>query len=264
MLIINADDFGANHGVNLAVVAAFQHGLCSSCSIMPNMPGFKEACEFVQLYALQSHVGLHLTLTEGVPVTERIRGISMFCDGEGRFVLSRQSRVVGLPPNARQALKEEIQGQVALCREHGIPITHVDSHSHVHEEWALASLVIEVALGAKIPYVRIVRSFGPGTAFLKRAYRRIINLRLRSAGLAATRYFGTPADYRLFCRRLGGSGSGAASWEVMVHPDLDDNQQVLVDRLLKRPLEDVLADLPGREEAVSYACHRYDYRLVIR
>ena len=44
-LIINADDFGYDSDVNHAILTSFSKGFCSSTSIIPNMPGFEEACQ---------------------------------------------------------------------------------------------------------------------------------------------------------------------------------------------------------------------------
>ena len=41
-IIINADDFGLSHDVNLAVVEAFKRGFVTNATIMVNMPGFEE------------------------------------------------------------------------------------------------------------------------------------------------------------------------------------------------------------------------------
>jgi predicted glycoside hydrolase/deacetylase ChbG (UPF0249 family) len=255
MLIINADDFGLSHEVNQAVVRAFERGLCSSCTIMPNMPGFLEACELVRTHELRDHVGLHLTLTEGLPVTQRVRVFAMFCDGDGRFHLSRKQRVVRLSAAQKQALREEIEGQIDRCRRQGIPITHLDSHSHVHEEWAIASLVIEAAHKWAIPHVRLCKTFGTGLSVAKRCYRRVVNARLHRAGLAGTDRFGWPEDYLYFLRRYGGTKKTAESWEIMIHPALDGEQ--LMDSWLHRPLEDTIEAVPGYEEAVSYARRQY-------
>jgi predicted glycoside hydrolase/deacetylase ChbG (UPF0249 family) len=255
MLIINADDFGLSHEVNQAVVRAFERGLCSSCTIMPNMPGFLDACQLIRARDLRNHVGLHLTLTEGLPVTQRVRAFAVFCDRDGRFHLSRKHRVVRLSAAQKQALSEEIDGQIDRCRQQGIPITHLDSHSHVHEEWAIASLVIEAAHKWAIPRVRLCKTFGSGVSVAKRWYRGIVNSRLRKAGLAGTDRFGWPEDYLHFLRRYGGTKKTVDSWEIMTHPALDGER--LMDSWLHRPLEDTIAAVPGYEEAVSYARRQY-------
>lgn len=242
MLVINADDFGLSHSVNRAVIRAFRRGLCTRCSIMPNMPGFQEACDLVKAHRLMNRVGLHLTLTQGGPVTHSIREFPMFCDPTGRFRFSRAQRVVRLSPATREALKEEIEGQIAACWDRGFALTHLDSHNHAHEEWAVASLVLDAALDAEIPCVRLCKTFGRGIAATKRLYRRVINMRIRRAGLAGTDYFGDPDDCRQFCEEHGATGGAGVSWEVMVHPAFDRQGQ-LIDSWLKRPLEDVVRPL---------------------
>ena len=42
-VIVNADDFGMNHNVNLAIDYCFKKNIISSTTIMANMPGFDEA-----------------------------------------------------------------------------------------------------------------------------------------------------------------------------------------------------------------------------
>jgi predicted glycoside hydrolase/deacetylase ChbG (UPF0249 family) len=242
MLIINADDFGLSHSVNLAVARAFERGLCTHCSIMPNMAGFEEACDLVRQHGLVGRVGLHLTLTEGGPVTQSIRRFGRFCGPSGEFRFSRRQRVVRLSSVMREALEEEIEGQIARCRERGIAPAHLDSHNHAHEEWAIASLVLRAALRAGIPRVRLCKTFGRGISPAKRLYRRVINARIRISGLACTDYFGDPDDCLLFCRRHGALEAGNTSWEVMVHPALDAEGQ-LIDSWLKRPLAGVVGPL---------------------
>ena len=244
MLIINADDLGLSRQVNLAIIHALTRGFCSSCSIMPNMPGFEEACELVQRHGLTDRVGLHLTLTEGTPVTEPIKKVGIFCGRNGCFHLSRKQRVVRLSAAVKRAVREEIEGQIARCRERGIEITHLDSHSHAHEEWAVAPVVLQAAREAGIPRVRVCRTFGGGISPVKWLYRRVVNLKIRAAGLAATDYFGVPDDYLLFCRKYGTLERASTSWEIMVHPIRIGER--LFDSWLGRPLEDVISALSVR------------------
>jgi chitin disaccharide deacetylase len=255
-LIVNADDLGFDHPTNLAIVRAFEMRLCSSCTLMANMPAFEEACDLVHECGLAAHTGLHLTLTEGSPVTEDIRACPRFCDEEGRFCLSRRQRVFHLSANERQALAEEIAGQIDACRQRGILLTHVDAHKHVHEEWAITSLLITIVREMKIPYVRLCKTFGFGISRAKRWYRKAVNLRLRTAGLAGTDYFGAPDDYMLYCWTFGSTRKAGASWEVMVHPTLSADGK-LVDAWLKRPVDDMVRALAGYEQASSYAGCRY-------
>src|SRR3954469_11401018 len=89
-MIINADDFGYSSSVNRAILQAFDEGLVSSATLMSNMPGFEEACVFAHERNLLAYVGGHLVLSEGQPLTERMRRCRRFCDLSGHF--SREGR----------------------------------------------------------------------------------------------------------------------------------------------------------------------------
>lgn len=260
MLIINADDFGLNHNVNMATVQAFEKSLCSSCTIMPNMPEFEAACELAHEHKLTNHVGIHLVLTEGHPLTEKIRKLPRFCDKDGRFCLSRAERVFRLNADEKEALAEETKAQIAKCRKHQIPLTHLDSHSHAHEEWGIASVAIRVALEERIPYMRLSRNFGSGISVVKRMYKHFLNLKLRRVGLAKTQYFGTPEDYYPYVKKLTNPRALPISWEIMTHPVLD-KQQRLMDSWIKKPLNSAIKALYGYEKAVSFGGHRYHNKL---
>lgn len=96
MLIINADDFGLNENTNTAIVNCFEKGLCSSTTIMPNMPGFEHACQLAHEKKLLNHIGLHIVLTESYPLTEAMKVTSRFCDKTGRFHIDRTRRILYL------------------------------------------------------------------------------------------------------------------------------------------------------------------------
>lgn len=253
MLIINADDFGRSHDVNTAIVQAFRRGLCSSCSIMPNMPGFEEACELAQAHGLLDRVGLHFTLTDGRPVTDTMRRCSRFCGKDGQFLSWRGGRALWLDSHLKGVLTDEIAAQVARCRERGLRLTHLDTHGHVHEEWGIARCVMQVAHEEGIRYVRLARNFGPKSSHLKVMYRSLLNHRLRKAGLSGTDFFGTPVDYLLYWyrRQFRNIRIRPATWEVMIHPVLN-GKQTLIDGWLGHPLEHIIRCLPGSEAAISY------------
>jgi predicted glycoside hydrolase/deacetylase ChbG (UPF0249 family) len=81
----------------------------------------------------------------------RDQEIRSLCNVEGRFALTRRARVVFLTASERQALADELRAQIRACRENGIPLTHADSHHHVHEEWGIAAVVIAVCREQGIP-----------------------------------------------------------------------------------------------------------------
>src|SRR5437667_629272 len=152
MIIINADDLGKDTAINQAIIASFNDGYCSSAAIMPNMPGFEEACNLVHEDKLSKHVGLHLTLRDGYPLTEIIKRFPVFCEKDGRFSnLTVYSPLVLSAPE-KQALANEVRAQIARCRDFGLPLTHLDSHYYLHTNLAIAGVVIAVA------HVQCIRS----------------------------------------------------------------------------------------------------------
>ena len=77
-VIVNADDFGISSGVNRAIVEAFKRGLISSTTIMTNAEVFEEAVDLIFSENLHGQVGVHLNLTHGKPLTERMAGNKLF------------------------------------------------------------------------------------------------------------------------------------------------------------------------------------------
>ena len=65
--IVNADDFGADIGINRGIAEAHTSGIVTSTSLMVNMPGTEDAVELSRKLPGLG-VGLHVNLTnEGGP-----------------------------------------------------------------------------------------------------------------------------------------------------------------------------------------------------
>src|SRR5580698_5011889 len=144
-IIINADDFGYSTTVNEAVLRSFQRHLVTSTSLMANMPGFEDAVRLVrENNILQDRVGIHLNLTEGCSLSEDIRGFSKFCQPSGAFQYRRQGSLFFLNEPEQKAIYTEIKAQLDRLITAGIRPSHLDSHHHVHTEWAIGKLVIRL------------------------------------------------------------------------------------------------------------------------
>ena len=249
-VIINADDFGFNSNVNSAVLESFSKSLCSSTTIMPNMPGFEEACELSHQHGLAGCVGLHLVLSEGVPLSDNIKKCARICDREGRFHSSRRKHLFWLDSAEKNAVFEEMCAQVDRCREHGIQLTHVDSHHNVHVEWGVGSILLLVAKDKGLRYIRLGRIWDTRTTWIKRLYRRCFNLRLMTAGFAATRHCCMVEDIEYLKRRKGQNSANDAL-EIMIHPVFDE-RRVLIDSISREPLDRHVARVDGYGSAVSF------------
>ncbi|MBS1662775.1 MAG: ChbG/HpnK family deacetylase [Bacteroidetes bacterium] len=226
-ILVNADDFGYSNDVNRAIVSSLQSDLITSTSLMVNMPGFEDALAMVRLYPeLEGRIGLHLNLTEGFPLTTTLHSFSEFCDpGTGRFVYKRAQPLFRVSKALEQALYEELKAQTEKAINAGIRLTHIDSHHHVHTEWAMAPIVCRLAREYEIKRIRLTRNIGRQGSSLKSIYKTLFNQWQlgRQRSLKNTDYFGDIEDFRSF----PGRGIGKRT-EIMVHP-LFNEKGVLID-----------------------------------
>ena len=212
--LIVADDLGSWPRKTDAIVAALESELITSASVMANFDDFERACALVSEHDVGNRVGAHLVLTEGVPLTTRMRRSSRFCDGEGRFRgQSALRRLLRLSSDERGLVAGELRAQTDRMRDHGLTIAHLDSHHHVHIQPALSPIVIHLARELAVPRVRLAPNVGR-TSLQYQAYSRLHNVRLRRQGLAATRYAGSLTDFLA----LAPSKRPLDDYELIVHP----------------------------------------------
>ena len=251
-LIVNADDFGHSEAVNRAILMSFDYSLVNSTSLMANMPGFDHAIGlFHQHSHLQQKVGLHLNLTEGAPLTRGILACPVFC-GEGgprwggraprggggaepagtveggRFRYDRGRPLFRLGRREREAVYEEFKAQLERVLAAGVRPTHLDSHHHIHTEWAIAPLVCRLARAYGVPRIRLTRNMGLVAGLPKRLYKKVFNQWWlgRRSGLVNTDYFGDVADMMTWLAG-GRQPDERLSFEIMVHPLLDERGRLV-------------------------------------
>lgn len=214
--IVNADDFGLSSEENRIILAAFARGVISSATLMANMPAFAEACQAILAQDLQGRVGLHLNLTHGSPLSEELHGCPRFCTPAGQLSLCLPPGLPRLTARERQAVRAEMTAQWSRCLDHGVLPTHLDSHQHVHNRWALAGLVADFAARQGVP-VRQARNLGRNLGPLKQLYKWLINRRLRARADSGIAFTCTPRDLQ------DGLLAARGPVEVVVHPTLLEN-----------------------------------------
>jgi predicted glycoside hydrolase/deacetylase ChbG (UPF0249 family) len=250
VLTVNADDLGRDADTNQAILAAFNAGYCSSATIMPTMPGFEEACGLVHRNKLGDCIGLHLTLRDCFPLTDRMKACPRFCDSDGVMSKASVFAPVFLSSDEERILAGEVRAQIRRCRHAGLRLTHLDSHYHIHTNFSLINAIVEVAAEEHIPYVRLARNAGRSLGIVKSTLKKAFNNRLKARGLAATNYFGSVEDYVYLTSRVG-LREPKLSMEIMVHPILNKKRQ-LVDRDGEPPLNELVAHIAQLENTVSY------------
>ena len=118
-------------------------------------------------------MGLHFNLSWGRPVCDPEQ-VPSLVDDEGRFhsreVLLRRSLGRRL---SEEQIKRELEAQLGKLRNHGIDVTHIDSHQHVHAFRpvfaAVAALCERDSIPMRVPWVAPEQGTG-----LKRRLRRAV------------------------------------------------------------------------------------------
>jgi len=203
-LIINADDFGLSSDVNEGIIRAWKAGAITNATIMIKGEAAGEAIAFARENPDFS-VGLHLDLDEIICGDAK---------GAERFSAARLKKKLG-EPGILEKLEDEIEGQVGLFRETGLPLTHIDGHHHLHALPEIFPLIVEIMKRHGIKTVRLSNSYDlvkyPPIEWEDKFHTDMMNL-LKSNGLKFPDYFVST----LSPEGLGSLHDGVT--ELMVHP----------------------------------------------
>jgi chitin disaccharide deacetylase len=137
-IIINADDFGLNHSVNLAVANLYQKKALSSTTLMVDLgESSLEAVKLAKEYKIP--VGLHFNLTYNNKQFATRR------DFEKKYLSGKIDK---------KQIYAELVRQYQWLINQGIQPTHIDSHQHVHTWPGIFAIVAQFAKQKNLP-VRI-------------------------------------------------------------------------------------------------------------
>lgn len=220
-VIINADDFGKDENATMAIAEAFRRGFINQTTLMVNMPWAEKAVELARKERFADKVGLHLNLTEGLPLTEQMSKCRVFCDGDGAFLGHYATREELGHEDVRNALEEEIEAQVLKYVGYALPLMHCDGHHHVQNRLQTARVLIPIL--AKHGFKTIRRPANAyESAFALHIRSRLLQIRFalmaRHNGLqlASSIFGGWSAATERFVRN-----GKISSVEIMVHPRYD-------------------------------------------
>ena len=218
-IFINGDDFGMSKSCSLAIAEAIEKGLIDGTTMMANGEYFIEAATISASRGFDRKIGVHLNLTEGVPLTEEIESVKAFV-ADGRFNKEYLKNPRPLTEREQAAVCAELTAQINRIRQAGINAVRADSHHYIHTFVHIAPLVAKVCKESGIKRIRINRTFDtPDRPMITEG--RIENSFWRAQGFETTAHFGRLSDIT--------PGNIPADTEIMVHPDYDKNG-VLIDR----------------------------------
>lgn len=132
-LIVNADDFGLHSSINQAVDKAFHEGILTSTSLMASGPAFEEAVGTA--FKMKGiGIGIHLTLVGSIPSVLPAEEIPSLTWENGRFCRSYADLLKRdiMGKVSLQEVYKEWEAQIQKVLHTGLPVTHIDSHQHLH------------------------------------------------------------------------------------------------------------------------------------
>jgi predicted glycoside hydrolase/deacetylase ChbG (UPF0249 family) len=218
-LFLNADDFGLNSSVNKAIIELFDRKIINSTTIMANMPGFEEAIHLAHAHGITEKVGAHLVLTEGIPLTNEIKNIDYLFHGKEVFKKPFKNSLFMMKRTTKEIIYKELEQQIKKIKSHGINISHLDTHHHVHEVYGITKLLLQLKKEHKIPFIRILNNLNQNTKRYKLIYRYLINSYLKSDSANNSDFFGSQSDFLSYLSK--NSFVKLKKIEIMVHPDYD-------------------------------------------
>ncbi len=199
LLVVNADDFGADQSRNQGIWKGIEAGAITSVSVLANGPASHEAMEKLQKQGTQRvSVGLHFNVSEGRPL---YGSLSLLVGDEG-FFLGKKACLKLLLHEADEALTKEValelKAQLDWALSWGIPITHIDGHHHVHIFPAVVDVLLEHARAAGIAWIRLpledrplvrVKKYEDAEAVVFSSLARSVREKIRASGLRTPDFF---------------------------------------------------------------------------
>lgn len=159
-IIVNADDFGINEVVTFEIERNLLAGNVSSTTVMANGSCLEEVKCFAGQHP-EFSFGVHLCLSEFGSLTksEGLKRAGIIGE-DGCFVHKAIFHLKTLSETVVQkAIRDELNAQIDVVSSLGFPISHADSHHHVHAIYPLRELFVDVLKSRKIDKIRLGGEF---------------------------------------------------------------------------------------------------------
>lgn len=221
-IIINADDFGRTHEVNLAIVRCFQLGYIQRTTLMVNMPYADEAVKLAKDNNFADKVGLHINLGEGKPVNEETIH-SFLCDNDELNSCINKRRLpawkIIFNKREQKVIRGEVDSQIQKYIKYGFECNHLDSHRHVHYNMGIIFSLMTLLRKYGFKSIR-VRNADKGGSIIERIF---YNLMMKRLSLNHTDYFFSLREWE----KMDKTRFSKNSIELSVHPFLSDDGNIM-------------------------------------
>ncbi len=218
-IIINSDDLGASLNVNDRIFELMEQRRVTSATLMMNGPALEDAVQRIGKFP-ECSFGVHLNLTEFSPLTGQT-GLVPLLDDNGVFNGTRRRSPWKIPLTAsiRTRVYAEWCAQIERALALGVPISHFDSHHHVHTRTSLLPVLHRLRQRFGIRKIRLrtnVSSASRPISPQRYARNSAWNFLLRHyVGATTTDGF---ASFSVFHERLQAGLGWQGAIEVMCHP----------------------------------------------
>ena len=235
-IIINADDFGRHAEINRAVEQGLVYGCLRSATVMPGGAAFAGAIDIARRHEALG-LGVHFTLVDGNPILPPSEIPSLVAE-DGRFLPDHTAllrRYLKGGVNLEE-VRRELAAQLRKVEATGVPISHVDSHQHMHTLPGIIDIVLDLASSARIRAVRAPRTplfagaFGGLGQFVGRlglsTLAQLAAVKAHRRGLAVTEHFsgivaGEAFSEAELLKLIAHLPQGTT--EVMMHPGMKND-----------------------------------------
>jgi predicted glycoside hydrolase/deacetylase ChbG (UPF0249 family) len=159
LLIVNADDYGLTDAVSLGILHAHRNGVVTSTSVLALAPGFRSSVAWLRDEE-QLGIGAHLAAVGEDPPLLSAREIPTLVDRKGRLPLSWRRLLPRLLARRIDPadIAREFGAQLDAIRREGVTVDHLDTHQHLHLWPGVREAVLDLAVRADVPAVRVTRS----------------------------------------------------------------------------------------------------------
>lgn len=160
VLALCADDYGLAPGLSGGILRLAKAERLTAVSCITNSPHWAELAPPLADLPKSVDVGLHLNLTEGAPLSQRLARRWPTLPSLSSLIARAH---LGLLPLAE--LRGEVHAQLrAFLHGHGVAPAYIDGHQHIHHLPGLRDAILDVAEHVQpLPAVRsTAHVLGPG------------------------------------------------------------------------------------------------------